>query len=561
MSISWETTARAKARLATERGAITKDWGGRLPVALVYPNKYYVGMSSLGFQIIYALLNEQPDVLCERAFYEGALAAPGETVLSLETQRPLSDFAAIAFSVTFELDYYNILATLRDTGLPLLSRERDERHPLIIGGGPCLTANPEPLAPFFDAIVVGEAEPVLPGILEVLRAQEDRAPTLLALSRLPGVYVPSFYEPVYSDDGRLLGIEAAEGMPPAVSRVWLRDLEQGPGSSVVLTDDTELANMYLVEVARGCAHGCRFCLAGYCFLPARERRPESVIAMAGRGLTMTKRIGLVGAAVSDYSHFEEVLVRLREMGAQVSVSSLRVDSFSEPVARALAESGARTVTLGLEAGSQHLRDLVHKGITEEHIARAIDVARDVGFKSAKLYYMIGLPGETDEDVQALVGLTRSIAERLERGRRGARVVVTLAPFVPKAQTPFQWMEMAPALVLKDRLARIRSALRARSVDVRTDSVEWAVAEGVLARGDRRLAPVLAGMDRYSLAAWNRSLARHDLTPDFYLRRPREVGEVLPWAAISTGVRPTALAKLAWDARRALDEQERRSEGA
>ena len=554
MSITWEATARVRAKLATERGAIVKDWGGRLPVALIYPNTYYVGMSSLGFQIVYGLLNREPDVVCERAFYEaaGRRTPPGETILSLESQRPLGDFAALAFSVTYELDYYHVIATLRDAGLPLLASDRDKRHPLVLGGGPCLTANPEPVAPFFDAIVVGEAEEALPGVLDVLRAQDARPRTLAALAKIPGVYVPALYEPAYGADGRVSDVKAAPEAPALVRRAYLRDLDRGPGSSVIVTAHTELSNMWLVEVARGCARGCLFCLAGFCFLPARERSPENVLALARAGLAFTPRIGLVGAAVSDYGHFAEVLGRLRDLGAEVAVSSLRVDSFTEPVACALAESGARTATLGVEAGSQRLRDLVHKGISDDDVLRAAAVAGRVGFRQAKLYYMVGLPGESDADVQALIDLTLAVAGRLERARRTARVVVALTPFVPKAQTPFQWMAMAPAAVLRERLARITSALRARRIEVRAESVEWASVEGALARGDRRLAAALAGMDRNSLAAWDRSLTRQGLAADFYLRRAREIGETLPWAAISTGVRPSALAALAARAMQAVD---------
>ena len=560
MSITWEATGRARARLANERGAIHKDWGGRLPVALIYPNTYAVGMSSLGFQIVYRLLNDDPDVVCERAFYEAAGrggtqsglpaglgtrrgARPGRSILSLESQRPLGDFAALAFSVTFELDYYHVVATLRDSGLPLWASERDERHPLVIGGGPCLTANPEPVAPFFDAILIGEAEPALPGLVAVLCRHMSRAQTLRALAQLPGVYVPSLYEPVYGAGGRLLGIERAEGAPQVVNRVWLRHLEDGPGASAIVTPDTELSDMFLVEVARGCARGCLYCLAGYCFLPARERRPESVLAAARQGLALTRKIGLVGAAVADYSYFEEVVSRLQAEGARVSVSSLRVDSLSEPVARALAAGGARTVTLGVEAGSQRLRDLVHKGIGDEDVKRAVDAAAAAGFAQAKLYYMIGLPGETDADVEAIGLQVMRLAKRLERARKGGRVTVAVTPFVPKAQTPFQWMAMAEADVLRERLALLQSALRPKRIEVRAEGVDWARVEGVLARGDRRLAAVLAAMDRYSLAAWNRALAQRGLSADLYLRGPRPVEEVLPWAAVSTGVPASALARL------------------
>lgn len=552
MSISWGNTARTKARLEGERGAIVKDWGGRLPVALIYPNTYHVGMSSLGLQIIYGLLNEQADFVCERAFYEaaGKRGAATETILSLETQRPLGDFAVLAFSVTFELDYYHVVATLRAAGLLLYASERDQRHPLVIGGGPCLTANPEPVAPFFDAIVIGEAEPVLPGIMDVLRARGDRETTLRALAALPGVYVPAFYEPVYAAGGQLQAIRVAEGAPEVVARVWQRDLDATPGASVVVAEDTELANIFLVEVARGCARACRFCLAGFCFLPARERSPDQVLAAARRGLALTRRVGLVGAAVSDYRHLDEVVRQLRDLGAQVSVSSLRVDSLSEPVVQALVESGARTVTLGLEAGSQRLRDLVHKDVSEEQVMRAVDAAGRAGIAQAKLYYMLGLPGERDEDVAAIVDLTLRVAGRLAGHRAGARTVVTLSLFVPKAQTPFQWLPMAEPALLKERLTRIQKALRPRKVEVRTEGADWAAVEGVLARGDRRLAAVLAAMDRNALAAWNRALRREGLSADFYLHRHRSLDETLPWAVISTGVGPEALARLAEEARQA-----------
>ena len=509
-------------------------------------------MSSLGLQIIYRLLNEQPDFVCERAFYEGAGrgARPGETVLSVESQRPLGDFSALAFSVTFELDYYHVVATLRDSGLPLWAAERDERHPLVIAGGPALTANPEPLAPFCDAIVIGEAEPVLPALLDVLRQGLDRAAAWRALAALPGVYVPAFYRPVHDEAGKLARLERDAAAPAVVNRVWLRRLDDAPGSSVVLTPDTELADMHLVEVARGCARGCLYCLAGFCFLPARERSPAAVLAAAREGLRLTPKIGLVGAAVADYSHFTEVVAALQADGAQVSVSSLRVDTMNETVARALAAGGARTMTLGVEAGSQRLRDLVHKDITDEDIERAVEVAAAAGFSQAKLYFMVGLPGETDADVMAIAELAGRLGARLDRHHRGGRVVVSVMPFVPKAQTPFQWAAMADAEVLKARLAALQSALRQRKLELRAESVAWALVEGVLARGDRRLAPVLAAMPKNSLAAWGRALREQGLEAAEFLRGRRSLEEMLPWAAVSSGVRATALARLGRSADRA-----------
>ncbi len=538
MAITWRNQAEQRARLERERGAIVKDWGGRLPVALVYPNRYWVGMSNLGFQLLYGMLNAHPQVLCERAFHSPPSRESG-AILSVESQRPLTDFHAVAFSVSYELDYYNVVDILRQSGITLLAAERGENEPLVIGGGPCLTANPEPLAPFFDAIVVGEAEPLLPELIAVLASPEDRQSQLRALAALAGVYLPAQYQPVSDERGQLLEMVVAEGAPARVRRLVQTDLSDAPGSSVVLTADTELAEMWLVEVARGCARGCRFCLAGFCYLPARERPLAQVLEMAEQGLTWTKRIGLVGAAVSDYGQFLPLLHKLRALGAEVSVSSLRVDSFTPEVATALAEGGARTATLGVEAGSQRLRDLVHKQITDEDVLNATTSAAGAGFVRVKLYYMVGLPGEEEEDVEALIRLTLEVNERLRLLRPGSQLAVTLTPFVPKAQTPYQWLSMAPADVIARRMQQINAALRPAHVAVRLESADWARVEAVLARGDRRLAMALARMGRNSLAAWNRALKAERLNEEQF-SGPRAADSLLPWALIESGVSVEAL---------------------
>ncbi|MGD9118968.1 MAG: radical SAM protein, partial [Dehalococcoidia bacterium] len=289
--MDWEEIGKARRRLSREQGAVVKDWGGRTPVALVYPNSYYLGMSNLGVHAVYSLLNSYDNIVCERVFWEG------ESPLSLESQRPLSDFAAIVFSVSYELDYFNIVSILKTSGLPLYAKERDESYPLIIGGGPCIMANPMPLSPFFDVLAIGEAEPLVPEMLPVIGADASREGRLKSLSALSGVYVPQFYS----------------GKP--VERRWAKNLDDFPVASAVLTPDTELGDLYLIEVERGCNWGCRFCLVSQTFSPMRYRSIDGLLAQAEQGLKYRQRLGLVGAAVSSYPHIEELLPRLTEMGA------------------------------------------------------------------------------------------------------------------------------------------------------------------------------------------------------------------------------------------------------
>ncbi len=505
----WEIIAKAKRTLEREEGTIRKDWGGRLPIALIYPNTYYVGMSNLGLQTIYRLLNEWAEVVCERVFW----SAGDEQPISLESQRPLADFAVLAFSVSFEMDYFNVVDLLRRAGIPPLAEERDESHPLILAGGAAITANPLPLAPLCDALVIGEGEVVVPALVEALLEGmgQGRDELLRALARIPGVYVPS-QRPAHP-----------------VQRQWARDLDAHPTASVVLTPDTEFGDMYLMEIARGCGRGCRFCLAGYSYRPPRERSLEALLRQAGEGLKRRDRIGLVSAAVSDHSRIGELVTGLRAMGARLSVSSLRVDPLPEALVRALAESGTRTLTLAPEAGTERLRALINKNVSQDDLMRAAELAARYRFAQLKLYFMIGLPTETDEDVRAIVELVLATRKRFPR-----RITVNITPFVPKAHTPFQWVAMAPTEVLRRRLDYLEQALRPQGIAVRSESPAWAAVQGVLARGDERVGRVLVSMERRSLAAWRKALRRHGLDAADYLRE-RSPDEPLPWTVVDAGV--------------------------
>ncbi len=505
--MTWDR--RARQRLARERGTIFKDWGGRIPIALIYPNNYYIGMSNLGFQTIYGLLNSYDNVVCERVFWEGGN--------SLESQRPLDDFAVLAFSISYELDYFNVVETLKSSAIPLFAAERSESHPLVIGGGPCIIANPEPLAPFFDCFAIGEAEAILPPLLDVL-AQGiggSRDELLRALASLPGIYVPHLYD----------------GKP--ISRQWVPNIDGFATTSAILTPDTELGDMYLVEIARGCPWGCRFCLAGFLFRPFRYRSSDSLLRQAEIGLRFEKRIGLLGAAVSDHPQIDELVTGLRRMGAELSVSSLRIRPLSRVVLRGLGESGARSVSLAPEAGSERLRRIINKGVAEEDIYEAVEDAAREGIRQLKLYFMVGLPTEGDEDVEEMVKLVLGLKGRVERW--GSQIILTVTPFVPKAGTPFQRLPMAGAETLKRRLGVIKNSLEPRGIRVKAESVAWTIAQGVLSRGDRRLAQALVRMEGGSLSSWRRALEECSLDANYYVNREIPPAERLPWSNLDSGV--------------------------
>jgi radical SAM superfamily enzyme YgiQ (UPF0313 family) len=419
------------------------------------------------------------------------------------------------------MDYFQVASLLRAAGIPPRATERDAAQPLIIAGGPAVSANPEPLAPILDAVIIGEVEPIFDALTEALHQTAiDRESALAALSHIPGLYLPNL------NPGTLPVVP--------VARQWLRDLDDFPTHSVMLTPNTEFADMGLIEIARGCGRGCRFCLAGYTYRPPRQRSLESILAQARDLLHCSDRIGLVSAAVSDHRQIDQLAQELRGLGARISVSSMRVDPVSEPLIRALAESSIRTLTIAPEAGSQRLRRTINKTQTEEDVLQATELAAHYGFEQIKLYFMVGLPGEDDPDVKELVELALNCAARFRRN-----VTVNLTPFIPKAHTPFQRMAQTPARVVARRIRYVERRLRKQGIAVKAESPAWAEVQGTLARGDRRLAAAILASERLTPAAWRRTLAAMGLSLEELLG-PRTGDEPLPWAWIEGAVSPSYL---------------------
>ncbi len=535
--------------------------------ALAFPDVYEVGMSYLGFKILYHILNKQENIWAERVYtpWTDMLAIMREhdiTLGSLESKRPLCAFDIVGFTLQYELSYTNILTMLEVGKIPLLATERNDDYPLVVGGGPCVY-NCEPLADFFDLFIIGEGEEV---IVELCNAYENwklqgklggKAALLKTLASIPGIYVPSLYQVSYTDDGNTSSVVPLDEVAPAViyKRV-VKDLEQVdfPTSPVVPFADI-VHNRIMLEVFRGCTRGCRFCHAGIVYRPVRERSKETLKALARKLVDNTgyDEISLLSLSTADYSCLEPLIVELiEEMRAEkvsVSLPSLRIDSFSVELAQKVQEVRKSGLTFAPEAGTQRLRDVINKGVTKEDLLNAVGSAFASGWSSVKLYFMIGLPTETDEDIAGIADLAYSVLQKYRevKGKGTAKITVSVSNFVPKPHTPFQWVPQVPQEELYRRAQLLKSMLiQNRNISYQYHDTRVSRLEAVIAKGDRRVGRAIlqayrdgavfdGWTEKFSYATWEAAFAKTGVDMEFYANRTIEREQLLPWDHIQPGV--------------------------
>jgi radical SAM family uncharacterized protein/radical SAM-linked protein len=542
-----------------EMGSIRKDVA-ELRVALAFPDVYEVGMSHLGLRILYHVLNSVDGIAAERVYapwpdMEKQMRASGECLTTLESATPLAGCDIIGFTLQYELSYSNILNMLQLADIPLLTSERGSAFPLIIAGGPC-AYNPEPLAPFFDAVLLGDGEEAILEIANAVRqskqAGEDRSKLLKRLAQIEGIYIPSFFEPIYNSDGTIFRIEVLAGDRQKVRRRFLSNLDTAPfPTETVVPFMKTVHDRVAIEIARGCTRGCRFCQAGYVYRPLRERTPATVLRVADEALRATgyDEISLLSLSTGDYSCVTPLLTELMARYAQdriaVSLPSLRVGTLTEDLIDEIKKVRKTGFTLAPEAGSERLRRAINKGITETDLLETAFNVYRAGWRSIKLYFMIGLPGETVEDVTQIAVLARQVKDQAKRSGNPGDVNVSVSNFVPKAHTPFQWEPQISTNEILEAQYLLHTELKKRKLRLKWHDAPLSFMEGVFARGDRRLAPVITRAvelgcrfdgwgDHFSLERWQQAFSDCNIQPEWYLRQ-RELDEVLPWDHIDCGV--------------------------
>ena len=548
--MDWKLKKKYEKVLERETGYVKKVWGTYNTVCLAYPNYYRTGMANLGFQTVYKIFNEQPSFLCERVFLplpedEAEYVSGAAEMVSLESQKSIVEFDILAFSISFENDYPNVLKMLAFADIPLLSKKRPEDFPLVIGGGIALTLNPEPLADFFDLFILGEAEEILPQFSrqfeEARHLGYDRQTLLKDLQKqIQGIYVPSLYEVKYSADSKIQAIEPREaGLPKKIKINSIKDINAFKTEEVISAPQTEMEDMFLVEVSRGCFHSCRFCAASFIYRPARFREGDEIVASIDRGLQKKKKIGLVGTAVSEHPDLIKICEYIVAQNAQAGIGSLRIDRINEKIVDLMKASDIETVALAPEAGSQKMRDVLRKDITEADIINATELLLDKGISNLRLYFMVGLPKEEEQDIDAIIALTKKIqhhALQYSKGKRKfRRITLSINQFIPKPQTPLQWCALADVNDAGKKIKKIVNAFRQdKQIKVIHDVPKWNYVQALLSLGDRRVGEILLAVHNLE-GNWAKALKEVNINPDFYVYRQKSFDEFLPWDIIDLGV--------------------------
>lgn len=502
-------------------------------------------MSNLGFQTIYHLLNSLDYVVCERAFLpdDKDIAEFERTrtpLFSLESQRPLAEFDIIAFSISFEEDYLNILKIFDLAKIPFLSSARKSAQPLIMAGGVAVSLNPEPIADFFDIFAIGEGEEFIAEFIDTFKTAHLKAKTkdelLETLIPVEGVYIPSFYKIVYQGNF-IKEVTPLKGSPAKVKSRKIKKLDAFPApSSHILTKETNFSNTYLVEVERGCGRGCRFCAAGFVYLPPRERELNGLKQEVLNGMGLTQKVGLVGAAVSEYSDLKALCTTVIENNGEITLSSLRLDVLDEELLKLLKEGGYKTITIAPEAGSERLRDVINKSFSEKDIIEAINFISASGIQKLKLYFIIGLPTETLDDINAITELTL----RIKSAMQGGLITLSINPFIPKPITPFQWCAYEDIKSLKNKMGIIKNGLKnEKGIKITSLSLREGYIQTLLSVGDRRIGKILVDAHKNG---WKAALKGAKFDADLYVGSIRNLSEVLPWDFIDTGLKKEYLWK-------------------